>query len=494
MSRAIIGGLIAAIILVFTAVAYVVTTSELEQRTHKEVKLRVERAQQQLIQNASLQGLSLLKRVEALATDAMFVSALRAEPKERKQIARLAFESFVQKRDEGDAKPDIMALTDATGDLVGLRGVENPLPKAWKVGEDFKYPAIGLALKERQITSEVWDFEKDGLMKVGVAPVIDTESNAVLGALVVAYAMTARDAQRQQQLLGADVAYFHGAEIYATSFTRNAGEEDTAMRGRLVSILGSEGLGQSALEQGVAGKIITVSMNGQEYLATAGRLPRFSSRPLPEGYPASMIGAMVMMSLTSELAPLGTIKMYILLLGAVSFIVALLASMITAKRILHQADEIEDGINEIINGNLDRTIRPVGADLDGLASALNVMLARLLGRPEPGEEEFDEDGNVVHAGTVNFDNEELAHLSPADSASLALAQESEPEYYSRLFKEYVKAREQVGESTSGVTYENFVAKLRLNESNLKHKYQCSAVRFRVDVKDGKVSLKPVPIV
>jgi hypothetical protein len=136
----------------------------------------------------------------------------------------------------------------------------------------------------------------------------------------------------------------------------------------------------------------------------------------------------------------------------------------------------------------------VGADLDGLAHALNVMLARLLGRPEPGEEEFDEQGNLVHAGTVNFDTEELANLSAADTAAMDLAQEPEPEYYSRLFKEYVRGREQVGEPTESVTYENFVAKLRLNESNLKAKYQCSAVRFRVVVKDDKVSLKPVPIV
>jgi hypothetical protein len=203
---------------------------------------------------------------------------------------------------------------------------------------------------------------------------------------------------------------------------------------------------------------------------------------------------MVMMSLSEALAPLGTIKLAIALLGLAAFVLAILANTATARRILHQADDIEDGINDIINGNLDRTIRPVGADLDGLAHALNVMLARLLGRPEPGEEEFDEQGNLVHAGTVNFDTEELANLSAADTAAMDLAQEPEPEYYSRVFKEYVQAREQVGEPTESVTYENFVAKLRLNESNLKGKYQCSAVRFRVVVTDDKVSLKPVPIV
>jgi hypothetical protein len=33
----------------------------------------------------------------------------------------------------------------------------------------------------------------------------------------------------------------------------------------------------------------------------------------------------------------------------------------------------------------------------------------------------------------------------------------------------------------------------VNEGKLKGQYNCKAVRFRVVVKDGKVTLKPVPI-
>ena len=44
-----------------------------------------------------------------------------------------------------------------------------------------------------------------------------------------------------------------------------------------------------------------------------------------------------------------------------------------------------------------------------------------------------------------------------------------------------------------VSFENFIAKLKVNEGKLRAQYQCRAVRFRVVTKDGKVSLKPVPI-
>ena len=73
------------------------------------------------------------------------------------------------------------------------------------------------------------------------------------------------------------------------------------------------------------------------------------------------------------------------------------------RRLIAQVDQIELGVTDIINGNVDRTFRPVGPELDGLANGLNVMLARLLGRPEPGEEEFDEEGNPIIPGRVEFE-------------------------------------------------------------------------------------------
>ena len=54
------------------------------------------------------------------------------------------------------------------------------------------------------------------------------------------------------------------------------------------------------------------------------------------------------------------------------------------------------------------------------------------------------------------------------------------------------ARKNAG-SPDDVSFESFIAKLRVNEGKLKAQYQCRAVRFRVVLKDGKVSLKPVPI-
>ena len=92
MSRTPIGGIIAALILVFTVVAYYVTTTSLENEIRSDVEHRVERAQRQLTQSALLEGLSIKKQVEkSVAHEDAFASALAAATDtERRQLAQLA--------------------------------------------------------------------------------------------------------------------------------------------------------------------------------------------------------------------------------------------------------------------------------------------------------------------------------------------------------------------------------------------------------------------
>ena len=490
MSRFIIGGIVCVVIGVLTAAASYVSTSRIESRIRTDLNNRVMKAQELLVQNASLEGLGILKQVEMVSRTPDLVRAVRATKRsERSKIADLAFQGFKSSLAPEEAQPDILALTDSKGNVIAELDVANPLSAKWKDGNRNRYRSVDLALNQRrrQITSEIWDDPKLGLMKVGVAPVLDPEAESgreVIGALVIGYSITAAKAADRSSLLGADVAYFSKGRIFATSFQQNA-------RSQLAKVLEDKGLGIAALTKGLADQVVEVKIRNKHYFATAGRLERFSSRPLPAEYPAPTAGALVMMSLSDAIEPLSSIRLVVVLLGIAALVVALLAVMLAAKRILHQTDQLELGIHEIINGNLDKTFRRVGSDLDGLAHALNVMLARLLGRPEPGDEEYDEDGNVIQPSALHFDT---GSLSAADSEIVALAQEPEPDYYKRVYQEYVKARKEVGEGTENVTYEGFVTKLRLNETNLKAKYQSRAVRFKVVVIENKVTLKPVPIV
>ena len=488
MSRAKIGGLVAVAVAALTSTAYYLTTANLEARIRKDVEERVGKSLQLLMQNASFEGFGLMRQVETFARDERFPKALdEPDVVTRAQIADEGFRKFLSELKPDEAKPDFLALVDAEGKVAAMQDAPRPEPEDWKA----RFPSVGAALDKRQVTKDIWDF-RNGVLKVGVAPIYDPVHGGVKGALVVATALNSKEAQAQSARLGMDVAYFVGDRVRTTSFRRGGAEEDVAKQQDLAGPLFDKGLAKTALERGQAANVIDVRLGNEDYVATAGRMPL--------NYSDKTSGAMVLMSLTKAREPIAAVRVTIIALGAGALLIAIIAMLVTARLILVPAEEIEFGVTEIINGNVDYTFKPAGADFDGLANALNVMLARLLGRPEPGEEEADENGNIPASTTVLLDDDlpaggvaALGGGQITDPETLALAQEPEADYYRRLFNGYVEARKGVGERVDGVVFEGFIAKLRMNEANMRKKYNCRAVRFRVQTKGDQVTLKPVPI-
>src|SRR5688572_33363907 len=99
-----------------------------------------------------------------------------------------------------------------------------------------------------------------------------------------------------------DVTYFFNGRARATSFRQKGAE------GYLESItkaLTDKGLDKMSQDLGKPMPVVRTSISGDEYLAT--------SAPLP--YENKTSGAMVMMSVDKAMAPIGTVKVTILLLG-----------------------------------------------------------------------------------------------------------------------------------------------------------------------------------
>ena len=501
MSRTVIGAIVAIAIAAVTAVTYTVVTSGLKDRVRKDAEAMMVpgRLPQQAKNNATLVALDTFKKVEGLAKDEQVIAALRSAI-DRGRNAELAFQKFRASK-EG-AEPDMLALVDKDGNIVAMDGVNNPVAGELKQGGKIAWPGLALALTQKVYLSEIWNYPGKGLMRVGVATVVDEEAplaeggigTGITGAVVLAYAQSAKAARAEHRVLGAELAYFDGGQVFATSFRRGENTEDTTMQGALAPVLKQGELVATALSNGQSARA-KVSVAGSDYFVAAVRMPRITSMAeLPKDYPPVTAGLLVMAP-TAHSDTGSNAGRAILLVGGVALVLALAGMFLATRRILDQVDELELGVNEIINGNLERTFRPVGEDLDGLANGLNVMLARLLGRPEPGEEEFDEDGNPIVPGRVEFEDEGEGGKPAAgapDPELAALAREPEPDYYKRVYTEYLEARRQTGHPDE-VSFEGFIAKLRVNEGKLKGQYDCKAVRFRVVTKDGKVTLKPVPI-
>jgi hypothetical protein len=495
MSRTVIAAVVAAVIAVQTAIAFFVTSTSFEDRLKKDADAKLARAYQVVQQLNQLEGIDVSNKAERLAAEKEFVAAIKSDSAtERQTQARIGFQKFTADEKQGAIKPDIIAVVDASGNLLAMNEVPTVVAKQWKTDKgDSIIPAVNVVLGNKVIISDIWNNGEKGMMKVGVAPVVDPDAPlsgkdpdgvVIIGAIVVAYAQTAREAQQDRNLLGTEIAYYDNKNVVATSFTRGAGtEEDTAKARQLTELLKSGAVTESGAKQKTV-------VDGVDYLAAAVKMPRSSTRKLPDDYPPVTAGAVVLAPIADPGNTAGTVKLFIGLLGGGALAMALLGLYLSHRRLLSQVDQIELGVIDIINGNLDRTFRPVGLELDGLANGLNVMLARLLGRPEPGDEEFDEDGNQIIQGRVEFDEGDGAPAPDPDLA--ALAQESEPDYYKRVYTEYLSARKASG-NPDEVSFESFIAKLKVNEGKLKAQYQCRAVRFRVVMKDGKVTLKPVPI-
>lgn len=495
MSRSVIGVILAGIIAVLTGAAYFVTTSKLEGQIYSDAERRVAKAQELLIQNSSLEMLGLLNHIKALSLDPKLAEALgysTAEGEERSPNPVMAEEIFREFRaglSKDEAQPDIMAMTDDTGRLIALMSagtpVLKPVPDSYLKDGKIKYDALLASIENQIVTSEVWDYEGSGAMKVTVAPILSKEVNTTLGTVLVAYAVTSPEAKKQHSLLGAHVVYFQGGAIHASSFGSAKGQEKTLG----TSLFSEGGLAEQALtaENGL-GDIRTVKHNGQEFLATSGRLPRHSSKSLSKNYRAQDAGAMVMISLSKASSSIGIVGIAILAIGFLGMLLVFVAISLTSRQILHPLEEIEIGVNNIINGNLEYVFEPVGADVDGLGNALNVMLAKILGRPEPGEEEFDEDGNIVRNKITLPGEVKDAKQLEAE----ALAAEPQDTYLKRIHREFSAAQEALGDS-SPVHYDGFVKNVHANEATLKQKYGSREVRFKVLSENGKVTLKPVPI-
>lgn len=486
MSRTIIGGIVAILIAALTAVIYIIVTSSLPAVARREARETMARVPDQAVRNASLEALDLSKKVEQFAAfDGGLKQALTAvDAATRRQQADLAFARYREQltRSPGVVvPPSLLVLVNAAGDVVAREGVANPVAGEFKKDGKLTWAALDLATRQRAVLAEVWSYQ-GALYRVGVATVVGppdaTGAVAPLGAVIVGQSLDNEAAAKQGGALGTAAAYAEGGQVFASSFGR--GKSDGS---------GAQAALVAALPALTAGPT-RVSVAGTRYLARAVPLPRIVSLELPAGYPASTASLLVLVPESRAIPEHAKAGTLILLLGALALVLALAGMHLASKRILDQVDQVELGVNEIINGNTERTFRPVGAELDGLSNGLNVMLARLLGRPEPSDDDFDEDDNPAPTA-VEFGEASRAH-SAAEAELAALAREPEAAYYQRVHGEYRAAREAAG-NPDPVSLESFAAKLRVNEGKLKAQHQCRMVRFKVVTTDGKVILKPLPI-
>lgn len=108
---------------------------------------------------------------------------------------------------------------------------------------------------------------------------------------------------------------------------------------------------------------------------------------------------------------------------------------------------------------------------------------------------WDDTCRKIEAGTYapHLFKAKLHESGRGDPADAAAAAEGAGERKDDLYEAFVEARKACGESADGLTREKLAQVLHKQESAIKEKYGCSAVKFRVVVEDGKPKLKASPV-
>ena len=485
MYRIRIGLIAAALILVATVFFFLWVTSDMKAAATQDAEAKVSRAQSVYQHISRLVSLDLAnlaaERARTPAVVAVFdkteETALRSAAFEECEVLNAALE-------KEHRKADILAILNSTGKIVA----RNLNPNA-DYGESLRdrYPAVVQALKGIPV-KDIWTWRDGGVHVVAVAP-ITRPDGTIVGAMLIAWVVSARTAQENRDLLGTEIGYFHAGKAHTSSFVSSddTSKEDVAKTQALSNFLFSDQkLAALALSSGAPTPVAHWFLEGRDYAVVAA--------PMPGNFADKTSGFAILASLTDGMSRVQSQGIKVLLFGLLAVIVALVVAAMTARRFIGPLDKIELGVAEIINTNIDYTFKPVGPDFEGLSNSLNVMLARLLGREEPNEETVEEEEDALSkrwkADLMGIDSTG-GEASPATVA--ALADESEAAYYPRLFNEYVNSLQALGQPVRGLSVQAFMAKLSLAEAGLREKWECRSVRFQIVTEGSEILFKPVKI-
>jgi len=196
-----------------------------------------------------------------------------------------------------------------------------------------------------------------------------------------------------------------------------------------------------------------------------------------------------------------SICLWIIISGVMVFLLGVILMTWMTRAARRPYEEIDASIHEIISGNLSHQIPfQFREELpSSLGQSLSVMRAVLLGEPLPEDQEMDQSwaqGLVVVGSDMEDEIDEDLTGKLDDEPETVKEKdlkETRTEYYQRLYKEFLSAKRELGEDVSAISFTSFVDRLVRTEMGLKMRYECKAVRFRVELKNKQVALIPVRI-
>lgn len=471
-------GLIAAGVLLVSTVAIVFgVTSKLESSVTQDAEDQARRSAAVYQQMSRLEGLEFANVASKYASrDSMPKVFDAGDETERRKAAFTQCETIQKMLEAESQRAAIVAVLDKTGKVVARDLNANAM-----YGEDLSGKEVVKEALAGKRSRDVWTLG-GRTTRVAVAPIMGP--SGPVGAVLLGYVLSHQEARKLSQMIGAEIGLFHQGKMQTSSFVTSEGKEDGNETQAMTAVLFSgDKLAEQALSKGQPTDVKRIELDGAQYAAVAA--------PSTGNLGDKTSGFAVLVPLASGAALASSVATSMWLLGIIGILLVAFAAGLTARRFVRPLDQIEVGVAEIINGNIDYMFKPVGPDFEGLSNGLNVMLARLLGRDDPDEDQVEEEeGTKWKAEQMVIEEGEG---QPAGVDAQGLAQESEAAYYPRLYNEYITALRNAGVRADGVSVQAFTAKLRLTEGGLKRKWKCRMVRFVMVASGENIVFRAVKI-
>jgi hypothetical protein len=496
--KIIAGNLVA--IVVIGLVSYFVVRSQIESTLTAEIDAEILNDQKLFDRSWKLSVVEFVGHVTRRAQAPEVAASFKGVGADsRRQRAFNAVERIAQWfRDPARGRPgapDIVAITDETGKVVARDSDPNRMHGASLVRE---LPTLRKVLDDGHARHDVWNKADEGkLLQTGIAPIY-SDKGSLIGTLVVGYDVSNGLAESEAELLGRQVAFLAEDEVYSSSLPDDQIEPlEKHLYGPL----------ESSTTAAITGGNTTpwdAKLGGVRYEGV--------TAPLAKA-PSAKVAVVVLANKTEALA-LASSTHIILLMTLLGLLGAGAYGFIVGSSFLRPLEQIEEGVLQVINGRTDLRIDVTSAEFGGLAYRINQLINVFTGVAEE-----DEEGRVsqppASAGGSAWQGAAFASEAGGASASggqaaggggasggdviddpavaKELAAEDEATYLARVYKEYVAAKQGVGEDVSNIPQERFSQRLKGNAKALSQKHGVSDVRFRVETRGNQVVLRPVLI-
>ncbi len=360
--------------------------------------------------------------------------------------------------------PTLVAILDASGRVVGRNG------SSLQRGEDFagRDASLKTLLASGGSGSDIWA-DKDRFVTSYVSI---RKQGKVVGALLSARPLTDVLTRAAEDTTGLPVAVTFSGD--ASAITKSAGADvamDTALGGSGKDLVASVARdGQAAVAPNEAGYLAIVPLMA-----------------FGDGHH----GVLALQHPSSLVADPGSLAWPALAALAVGLVLAMIAGWLLGSYISRPINELEEGLLSILNGQTDRRFELQHAELGGLAFRIDQLLNEFMGLEE---DTTDAEGRSSKPPTAaNFSEAMAVDATAIDPQRMALLTGmNDAQYFDWLYREYIAAKERLGQPTGHVTSEAFSARIRGMEQEASASHG-RRIRYTVEVRGQEVTLLAVPV-